>query len=167
MTIRQLVTRALGLASLRALRGAITVSRDDPEAIREAVTELLEAMQWKNGFEVDDVISAIFTTTPDLRAAFPAETARRIGWQHVPLLCATEIPVPGGMPRCLRVLLHVEWKWWDRQPQHVYLRDAVRLRPDLPAGNDRTLLDRVDLVVHSLQRASVRRLAGSGSASRQ
>ncbi|MEO5824700.1 MAG: chorismate mutase, partial [Gemmatimonadales bacterium] len=83
-----------------------------------------------NNFEVGDLVSAIFTVTPDLTSAFPAESARRAGWEDVPLLCSAEIAVPGSLPRCLRVLLHIEQRW-DAPPAHVYLRDAVALRPDL------------------------------------
>lgn len=123
------LARLFGVPTVRALRGATTVASDAPEAIAAAVTELLDVLRRENALRDDEVISAIFTMTPDLTAAFPAATARRNGWGEVPLLCATEIAVPGAMPRCLRVLVHVE-RSWTRRPAHVYLRDARRLRPD-------------------------------------
>lgn len=137
MTLGRFVARMLGVPSVRALRGAITVPRDDPEAIANAVTELLVELQRENHLAPDDVVSAIFTMTPDLHAAFPAETARHLGWKQVPLLCASEIGVPDALPRCLRVLLHVERDWRNTSPCHVYLREAERLRPDLTGANAR------------------------------
>jgi len=131
MTIRGLLVRALRVPSVRALRGATTVRCDEAGAIADAVIELMAALCRENHLVDDEVISAIFTMTPDLRAAFPAETARRAGWSQVPLLCAIEIPVTGSLPRCLRVLLHVERHWNGTRPRHVYLREAVSLRPDL------------------------------------
>lgn len=129
--IRRWLRRLLAVPDVRAIRGAITVPHDDAEAIREAVLELLREVRRENHFDNDEVISAIFTVTPDLTAAFPAETARRSGWDHVPLLCMQEIAVPGGMPRCLRVLVHVQRHWRAEAPRHVYLREAATLRPDL------------------------------------
>lgn len=129
--IRRWLRQLLGVPDVRAIRGAITVPRDEPDAIREAVLELLQEVRRENRFVDSEVISAIFTVTPDLTAAFPAETARRAGWDHVPLLCMQEIAVPGGMPRCLRLLIHVQRDWQAATPRHVYLRDAVTLRPDL------------------------------------
>ena len=134
MTLRTLVARALQVPSVRALRGATAVPEDTPEAIAEAVRELLTTLQGANALRHDEVISAIFTMTPDLVSAFPAEAARSAGWEHVPLLCTTEIAVPGGLPRCLRVLLHVERYWNGTGARHVYLREAAGLRPDL-VGN--------------------------------
>jgi chorismate mutase len=131
VTFGRLVARMLGVPSVRALRGATTVAHDDPASIADAVTELLVMLQRENHLLTDEVVSAIFTMTPDLRTAFPAETARHLGWRHVPLICASEIEVPDAMPRCLRVLLHVERNWSGHTPRHVYLRDATRLRPDL------------------------------------
>ena len=129
--MRQWLRQALGVPAVRAIRGATTVPADETDAIRDAVLELLHAVRRENLFAASEVISAIFTVTPDLTAAFPAETARRAGWAHVPLLCVQEIAVPGGMPRCLRVLVHVERDWGGVPPRHVYLRDAAMLRPDL------------------------------------
>ncbi len=118
--------------AIRGIRGAITIEQDQPDEVRSAARELMEAILSRNQIaSYDDVISAVFTTTADVSSAFPAEAARAMGMHHVPLLCAQEIPVPGSMPRCIRILLHVNS---DRAPadiEHVYLRDAVRLRPDL------------------------------------
>ena len=116
--------------SVRAVRGAITVDEDTPDAIREATAELLGALLERNGLDTDDLISMIFTTTPDLRAEFPAVAAREIGLSQVPLLCASEINVPGALGRCIRVMVHAELP--DGAPvRHVYLRDARQLRTEL------------------------------------
>lgn len=130
MSGRAMLARALRLPRVRGIRGATTVPRDDAESIADAVLELIAAMRHDNGFVDDEVISALFTVTPDLSSAFPAEAARRGGWHDVPLLCASEIAVPDALPRCLRVMLHVE-RVWTRAPTHVYLRGAVVLRPEL------------------------------------
>jgi chorismate mutase len=121
--------------AVRGIRGAISVEADEPEQIRDATRELIEEVLRRNKIEdFDDVISAVFTTTGDLVSAFPAEAARLIGMTTVPLLCAQEIPVTGSMPRCIRLLLHVNS---DRRPaeiEHVYLREAARLRPDMKSA---------------------------------
>lgn len=121
--------------AVRGIRGAISVDADDPEQIREATRELTEEILARNGIsDFDDVISAIFTTTPDLVSCFPAEAARHIGMTTVPLLCAAEIPVAGAMPLCIRILLHVNS---DKKPSdivHVYLREAAKLRPDMKSA---------------------------------
>ena len=115
---------------LRGLRGATTATANTSEAILEATEELLEALQTANGFAPEDVESAIFTTSPDLNADYPARAARRIGWTEVPLLGAAEVPVPSGLPRCIRVLLHFYTAKSQRALKHMYLRDAAKLRPD-------------------------------------
>ena len=112
------------------VRGATTVMEDTPSAIAAATRELLEHLLAENALLADEIVSAIFTVTPDLRAAFPAATARELGWLDVPLLCATEIGVPGALPRCIRVLLHVEPSSPRSDLRHVYLRDARTLRPE-------------------------------------
>lgn len=117
---------------VRGVRGAITVEKDDPEAILSATRELLLAILEANpSMQTEDLSSVLFTTTEDLQSAFPANAARQLGWDLVPMLCAREIPVPGSMPRCIRLLLH----WNTALPQvdvrHIYLREAVALRPDL------------------------------------
>jgi chorismate mutase len=116
---------------MRAIRGATTVDSDTPELIREATRELLETIVARNDFTSDDVISVIFTVTDDLRSEFPAHAARELGWLDVPLLCTMEIPVPGSLARCIRVLLHIESAKARADIRHVYLHDARTLRPDL------------------------------------
>lgn len=117
----------------RAIRGATTVENDTPEQIRHATRELLETIVARNGISSADVISAIFTVTHDLTSEFPAHAARELGWLDVPLLCTLEIPVPGSLPKCIRVLLHVESHASRADIRHVYLHDAQALRPDLPS----------------------------------
>jgi chorismate mutase len=113
---------------LRALRGAITVESNDAEAILGATEELVGELLARNALRPDDVVSCIFTCTEDLDAAFPAEAARRLGLNAVPLLCAREIDVPGALPRVIRLMVHC---YMDGDGQHVYLREAEALRRDL------------------------------------
>jgi chorismate mutase len=115
---------------LRGLRGATTATANTSEAILEATEELLRALQDANGFEPGDVESAIFTSSPDLTAEYPARAARRLGWTEVPLLGTAEVAVPTGLPRCVRVLLHFYTTKAQRALKHMYLRDASKLRPD-------------------------------------
>ena len=117
--------------SVRAIRGAVQVDADDREAILEATTELVAAVLERNDLTPDDVISVLFTVTPDLTAEFPALAARKIGFHAVPLMCATEIPVPGAMPRVVRLMAHVETDRSRAGIQHVYLRGAMALRLDI------------------------------------
>jgi chorismate mutase len=118
--------------AVRGVRGATTVDNDDPQQIRAAARELMEEILRRNAIvDFDDVISAVFTTTEDLVSTFPAEAARAMGMSQVPLLCAREIPVPGSMPLCIRILLHVNTNRLPREIEHVYLRNAQKLRPDL------------------------------------
>lgn len=119
--------------SVRAIRGATTVAADQPTLIREAVTELLEAVLDDNDLAPTDLISAVFTATPDLTSEFPAHAARLFGWTDIPLLCAQELPVVGALPRCLRVMVHAETRLARSEIRHVYLRDAILLRADLLA----------------------------------
>ena len=121
----------MGDRRARAIRGATTVESDAPEQIRRATRELLETIVERNGITSADVISAIFTVTHDLTSEFPAHAARELGWLDVPLLCTLEIPVPGSLARCIRVLLHVESDVPRTGIRHVYLHDARTLRPDL------------------------------------
>ena len=118
--------------SLRGVRGATTAAQDQAEEILSATRELMEAILQANPtLQPEDIASVIFTTTADLRAVYPARAARELGWTDVPLMCAQEIPVPEGLPRCIRVLLHWNTELPQIAIQHVYLREAVRLRPDL------------------------------------
>lgn len=119
------------LASVRGIRGAITIQENNAEQIRQATHELLEEIVRRNSLAPANIISAIFTLTKDLDAAFPATFARQLGWDRVPMICLNEIPVPGSLPRCIRVLLHVESSLSQEEIQPVYLRDAVNLRRDL------------------------------------
>ena len=120
---------------IRGIRGATTVSADDPELILEATRELLEAiLQQNEAMEPEDVASALFTVTDDLASTFPAQGARQMGWGLVPMLCAREIPVPNSLPRVIRVLVHWNTELKQKEITHVYLREAVKLRPDLVAA---------------------------------
>lgn len=118
--------------TVRALRGAIQVDVDDRDEILSATTELLVEVLRRNDIVPDDLISVVFTATPDLRSEFPAYAARQMGITDVPLLCASEIDVPGAMPRVLRLLAHVETDKPRSALRHVYLRGAAQLRTDLP-----------------------------------
>jgi len=118
--------------AVRAVRGATQVDADDREQILEATAELVTEVLARNQLDGSDLISAIFTVTPDLRSEFPAYAARQAGLGDVPLLCATEIPVAGAMPRVIRMLAHVETDLPRAQLRHVYLRGAAQLRTDLP-----------------------------------
>ena len=117
--------------AMRALRGATTVERDEPLLIREAVHELLDAMLNDNDLGSMNIVSVVFTATPDLVSEFPAHAARLYGWTNIPLLCAQELPVDGALKRCVRVLIHVESTKARHELKHVYLRAAVLLRQDL------------------------------------
>ncbi len=116
--------------TLRGLRGATTATANTGEAILEATEELIRALQDVNGFTPDDVESAIFTSSPDLTAEYPARAARRLGWDDVPLLGTAEVAVPDGVPRCIRLLLHLYTTKPPRELKHIYLRGAAQLRPD-------------------------------------
>ena len=119
--------------AVRAVRGAIQVDDDSREAILEGSAELVTAVLKRNELTSDDVISILFTATPDLTAEFPAYAARLLGLTDVPLMCAVEIAVPGAMPRVLRLLAHVETGLARAELRHVYLRGAAALRRDLPS----------------------------------
>ncbi|MFN3286468.1 MAG: chorismate mutase [bacterium] len=116
---------------VRGIRGAVQVEANTPEAILDAARRLISEMVRANGVEPDDVAAVIFTCTSDLDATFPAEAARALGWDRVPLLCSREMDVPGSMPRVLRVLMLVNTTLTQDEVVHVYLGDAERLRPDL------------------------------------
>lgn len=120
---------------IRGIRGATTVAADEPELILQATRELLEEILAENeGMAPEDVASALFTVTDDLASTFPAQGARQMGWGLVPMLCAREIPVPNSLPRVIRVLVHWNTDLPQDQITHVYLREAVKLRPDLVAA---------------------------------
>src|SRR3954449_2176202 len=121
------------MARLHALRGASTVDRNDAEAIVGATEWLMREIMKRNGLGPEDVVSCIFTLTDDLDAQFPAVAARRLGFERVPLLCAREIPVPGSLPRVIRVLIHY-YADDGHTAAHVYQGEARRLREDLEAA---------------------------------
>ncbi len=120
----------------RGIRGATTVEANTAEDILEATAELLTALIRLNGIEPDDVASAIFTTTPDLTATFPALAARELGWTEVPLLCAHEMAVPGALAGVVRILLHVNTTRSAAEIRHVYLNGARDLRPNWGLTDD-------------------------------
>lgn len=120
----------------RGIRGATTVGKDDRGEILAATREMLSRMVAENHFTPEDVASAFFTTTPDLVAEFPAVAARELGWNLVPMLCGHEMAKPGGLPRCIRVLVLVNTSLGQDEIRHIYLREAVKLRPDLSGASD-------------------------------
>ncbi|NPV42180.1 MAG: chorismate mutase [Anaerolineae bacterium] len=123
---------------MRGIRGATTVEKDEREQVSAAVRELLEAILAANpDLRSADIASAIFTVTDDIASAFPAEAARHMGWEDVPMLCTREIPVPGSLPLCVRVLLHWNTEKTSQEIRHVYLRNAKSLRPDWALSNSK------------------------------
>lgn len=127
-------TRAAGDVQLRlrAVRGATVVSADERDLLCDAVVELLTEMTTGNGIATEDIVSVFFTLTADLRSEFPARAARALeGWREIPMLCTVEIDVPGSLPKCIRVLMHVYSNRARDEIRHVYLGDARQLRPDL------------------------------------
>ena len=118
--------------AVRAVRGAIQVEANERDEILQGATELVTEVLHRNGIAPEDLISIVFTATPDLDAEFPAYAARLLGLTDVPLLCTTEIAVPGSMPRVLRLMAHVETERPRGDIRHVYLRGAAALRTDLP-----------------------------------
>lgn len=120
----------------RGVRGAITVDENTPEAILSATREILTAIMVQNEFVVEDVVSAFFTATSDLNADFPAVAARQLGWTNTALMCGHEMNVPGALPMCLRVLLHVNTEKPVNEIQFVYLKGATALRSTTPPIKD-------------------------------
>ncbi|MCJ7434597.1 MAG: chorismate mutase [Anaerolineales bacterium] len=120
---------------IRGIRGATTVTADEAELILQATRELLEAiLETSPGMKPEDMGSALFTVTDDLASTFPAQAARQMGWELVPMMCAREIPVPGSLPKTIRVLIHWNTDVPQNEITYVYLREAVKLRPDLVAA---------------------------------
>jgi chorismate mutase len=115
----------------RGIRGATTVEQNSQQEILTATTELLQLLIRKNELRAEDVASAIFTVTADLNAEFPALAARHLGWTEVALICTQEIPVPNSLGKCIRILLLVNTTRSAAEMQHVYIRGAVNLRPNL------------------------------------
>lgn len=116
---------------IRGVRGATTCDANAEDAILRVTVELLQQMAEVNGVESDEIAAIIFTSTPDLTAAFPAEAARRLKWSMVPLMSATEVAVPGALQRCIRALMLWNTPRSQEEVVHVYLRGATALRPDL------------------------------------
>lgn len=117
--------------AVRAIRGAVQLDADEREHMLASVSELVSAILERNDLAVDDLISIVFTATPDLHSEFPAVGARDLGITDVPLLCAQELDIAGAMPRVIRVLAHAESDRSKSEIQHVYLRGAVALRKDI------------------------------------
>ncbi|HET9897262.1 MAG TPA: chorismate mutase [Streptosporangiaceae bacterium] len=116
---------------VRAIRGAVQIDACDRQAILDGTAELVTEVMSRNHLSTDDVISVIFSATPDLTAEFPALAARSLGFQEIPLLCCSEIAVPSAMPRVVRLMMHVETSMSRSEVQHVYLRGAAALRLDI------------------------------------
>ena len=120
------------LMPIRGIRGATTIISDEPDLIFQATCELLEGiLDENNSLRLKDIASVLFTTTEDIASAYPALAARQMGWDLVPMMCAREIPVPGSLPLCIRVLVHWNTILPQSEIHHVYLREAIKLRPDL------------------------------------
>lgn len=120
------------MKACRGIRGATTVASNSREAILEATREMLAEIIRLNDVQADDVASAYFSTTPDLNAEFPAVAARSdFGWTNIALMCGHEMAVPGSLPMCLRVMMHVNTERSQAEINHIYLRGAAALRPDL------------------------------------
>jgi chorismate mutase len=117
---------------VRALRGATTLDADDRHHLLERTQELIQAVFARNDLTEDDLISIVFTATDDISSAYPAEAAREAGITHVPLLCARELEIDGGIPRCIRILIHAYTAKSPAALRHVYLHEARQLRTDLP-----------------------------------
>lgn len=150
-----------GATRVRAIRGAIDLPIDDAIAIRDAVSVLIATLMQRNALVHDEIISAFFTATPDITSLFPALAAREADWGAVPMLCATEIHVPGSLPRCIRVMVHVELPAY-RTVEHVYLGGAAALRPDLAGAVPRRARADAPSAVRGSSPGSIRAAAGAG-----
>ena len=120
------------MSRVRGLRGATTVAEDTKQQVMDSTAELLKAMMERNGVDRDDLVTIIFTATPDITSEFPAAAARSIGISDVPLLCACEIDVKGSKARVIRILMHIYTEKSLAELRHVYLKDTQSLRTDLP-----------------------------------
>jgi len=116
---------------VRAIRGAITVNNNNKNEILQATKELLQKIMEENNADMEDLVDIIFTLTPDLNAVFPARAARDMGFTDVPLMCMSEIPIDGALEKCIRILLTINTNKSQKEINHVYLRKAVTLRPDI------------------------------------
>ena len=122
----------MSVARVRAIRGATTVDNDTRSEVITRTQELVDAIVTRNDIDGDDMISIMFTATDDIRSAFPAEAAREAGLTHVPLMCARELAIDGGIERCIRIMLHVYTTLSASELRHPYLHEARQLRTDLP-----------------------------------
>ncbi|MGM7635384.1 chorismate mutase [Bacillus sp. Hm123] len=121
---------------IRGIRGATTVTANDETEMIDATEKLLQEMIDENEIQADDVCSVFISVTEDLAAVFPAKALRRLdGWSYVPVMCMKEIPVPGSLAKCIRVMMHVNTKLTQSEVKHIYLEQAISLRPDLQKQN--------------------------------
>ncbi|MFB1080826.1 chorismate mutase [Jeotgalibacillus sp. JSM ZJ347] len=121
---------------IRGIRGATTVDSDQQESIVSATYFLLAEMIEKNHIDPEDTASVFISTTDDISSVFPAKALRQIeGWEYVPVMCMREIPVKDALPLCIRVMVHVNTKKKQKEIQHIYHHEAVKLRPDLVGAN--------------------------------
>ncbi len=117
---------------IRGIRGAITITEDLPQYVWDETAKLVQEVVKQNAIKPEDIASVTISTTPDIRSAFPAKAVRTLeGWQYVPIMCMHEMDVPGALPLCIRVLMHVNTDTPQHEIHHVYLNEAVKLRPDL------------------------------------
>ena len=118
--------------TVRGLRGATTVENDEEQAVLKATEALAEAIAAANGIRPDEIVSVLISTTLDIKSTFPAKAVRTIeGWKYVPVMCTHEMDVPGSMPLCIRILMHVNTEIAQKDIKHIYHNNAVNLRPDL------------------------------------
>ncbi|WP_146552002.1 chorismate mutase [Rummeliibacillus sp. SL167] len=117
---------------IRGVRGAVTIEHDDAQLVLQETTHLMQEMIAANHIEPENVASVIVSTTPDIVSAFPAKAVRTLeNWNYVPVMCMHEMNVPGALPLCIRVLIHVDTDEKQKDIRHIYLNDAIKLRPDL------------------------------------
>jgi len=116
---------------VRAIRGATTIENNDAREIIEETKHLLKRMVEDNGVDKEDIISVILSTTKDINAAFPAVAAREMGWTDIALMCTNEMDVPGSLPMCIRVMMHINTEKTNKELKYIYLKKAKLLRPDL------------------------------------
>ncbi|TWT01057.1 chorismate mutase [Planomicrobium sp. CPCC 101079] len=121
---------------IRGVRGAITVTKDQPEEILQETKKLVVEMVKANNIDPEKVASVIISTTPDVSSAFPAKAVRTLeNWTYVPVMCTHEMNVPGSLPMCIRVMMHVNTEVKQKDIQHIFMNEAVKLRPDLVKNN--------------------------------
>ncbi|MFD1862631.1 chorismate mutase [Planococcus chinensis] len=126
---------------IRGVRGAVTVKADKPEEILAETRRLVLEMAKENRIEPEDVASVIVSTTTDISSAFPAKAVRTIDqWTYVPVMCTHEMDVPGSMPLCIRIMMHVNTAISQQEIKHIYLNEAVKLRPDLQGSKEASSL---------------------------